>query len=181
MSGRILARSTKETLKIGYASARPVIASMTDIQAKRGKQGELMRPIRFRAWNKNAGQMRYDAQNDVVNITDKPELMEAVGGYSHTTFFAIAPHDPNMVFMQFTGLKDRTGKEIYEGDIVLAKNFTPHPLIVKWQDGAFMLVGKHYTGDGISAFSFGTPDVAKQVIGNIYEHKHLLDGLQQEP
>ena len=70
-----------------------------------------------------------------------------------------------IVLMQYTGLKDKNGKEIYEGDICQYKNRN----IVKiyFKDGHFLM---NNWGD----ISCDLSDV--EVIGNIYENSELLKG-----
>jgi uncharacterized phage protein (TIGR01671 family) len=82
--------------------------------------------------------------------------------------------DP-MLYMQYTGLKDTNGKEIYEGDIVRSGNGR------LWQVkfGLYNIVtsshsfnGWHIEGDGaIVPFARSATD---EIIGNVYENPHLL-------
>ena len=70
--------------------------------------------------------------------------------------------------MQFTGLRDRNYKEIYEGDVVKYPSGFQH--VVEYNEGADAS-GALYIG-----FSFATPSERYcEVIGNIYENPELLD------
>jgi uncharacterized phage protein (TIGR01671 family) len=71
------------------------------------------------------------------------------------------------VFLEYTGLKDKNGKEIYEGDIIKYKNYISE---VCWnqQSAGFWLKGD-------IDLRYETIFASKtEVIGNIYENKELL-------
>ena len=115
-----------------------------------------MREIKFRAWDKVNKNMLYDVSTGTVTIWYKE----------------ISSKSQNCVFMQYTGLKDANGKDIYEGDIV---KYSPSGLYqVKWQEektGFYPFIDDNdslYHTNGI-----GSSNV--EVIGNIYENPELLE------
>ncbi|MCR8994506.1 YopX family protein [Brevibacillus laterosporus] len=88
---------------------------------------------------------------------------------------------------QYTGLKDRNGKEIYEGDIFQAGSY---PLtkeddyvgVVEYDHDRFWGVRRVKAGSDVRGISGGMADglwefidESTEVIGNIYEHPHLLN------
>ena len=80
--------------------------------------------------------------------------------------------------MQYTGIKDKKGKEIYEGDIVLIridKTNILHKTIVKFKHGAF-IADIISDNDYIYLFHFGFNKDDFEVVGNIYENPELLEG-----
>ncbi len=72
--------------------------------------------------------------------------------------------------MQLTGLKDKNGVEIYEGDIVKASNET---FIIKhWMGNFCMCSGSDATGFPI--YPYNVTGIV-EVIGNIHENPELLE------
>jgi hypothetical protein len=86
------------------------------------------------------------------------------------------PFNDNLVYMQYTGLKDKNGNEIYEGDILYMPAFSPEKNIVRFNRGGFCL-------EPVLAAPLESsfwPDIkyaedeGSEVIGNIYENPELL-------
>lgn len=95
------------------------------------------------------------------------------------------PHNYNDTVMQFTGLLDRNGKEIYEGDLVANTDselyYSSHSYLtyrVFWSDKTWQLGWrlKSINGDETPDFTFEDILDPKEteIIGNIYENLELL-------
>lgn len=105
----------------------------------------MSREIKFRAWHKNNNKMRYDVTTDLLDR----DYLE---------------------FMQYTGLKDKKGKEIYEGDIVDINGAIGE---VKFcNDGTYRIYFKNSIPQ-LHLYIFDT-----KVIGNSHEDKELLNNIQ---
>lgn len=120
----------------------------------------MTREIKFRAWDKSSSKF----------------LESRVGPRVFSTgdhFYDVAPWSAvlgsgSVFIMQFTGLHDKNGKEIYEGDI--CQYFTGEPLIVEWVQEDCSFKPKKTNGyKGHLRF-----DCDIEVVGNIYENGDLL-------
>jgi len=116
----------------------------------------VIRPIKFRAWLKN-------------RLTGKSFMSYSQDGEPASFYLARFFEDFDAhqvgVLMQFTGLHDKNGKEIWEGDIVTGFNglkgevvFLGACFIVKWNEP--------------DCYPFITEGI--EVLGNIYENPELL-------
>ncbi|WP_080875572.1 YopX family protein [Oceanobacillus timonensis] len=122
-----------------------------------------MREIKFRAWNKALNTM-----------ADSENIGGALGSLLVATNYQGIE---DFIFMQYTGLKDKNGKEICEGDI-LTDHGEEGPLYVEYLNdhASFVFVDK-FDPFGISTYT--TIQISYEqfeVIGNIYEDSHLLEG-----
>lgn len=111
------------------------------------------RVIKFRAWD----------GNEMIK-------MPLTSIYGLSRFFGFIPEKAPI--MQFTGLTDKNGKEIYEGDVVKTvwvSNDPADEMIevseVVYKDGAF------YTDE----YLLSETNEATEIIGNIYENPELLN------
>lgn len=77
------------------------------------------------------------------------------------------------IINQFTGLLDKNGKEIYEGDIIKTDQPWRLPMLVQWNDkyARFGLVVKMFA---VNSPTLGNYRNCIEVIGNIYENPELI-------
>jgi len=151
-----------------------------------------MREVRFRAWHPEFGEMVYTGSTVLVMKREFSPFVFDVG-FSHY------PSDISAwKIMQFTGLKDRNGKEIFEGDIVSVPYVTPFgertnkvdfKCLIGFENGRFVLSTKPET-QSIASWcerekggyvpNYGNTVIIKDktfltVIGNIYENPELIE------
>ena len=118
-----------------------------------------MKIIKFRAWNKEEKIMVDLQKITPLALNDMMNTQLNLQGRSGL----FIPFFKELELMQYTGLKDKNNKEIYEFDNLKYENLIG---IVEYKNGSFVI-------DNIYLGHFDESDV--EVIGNIYEHNFLLD------
>jgi uncharacterized phage protein (TIGR01671 family) len=127
-----------------------------------------MRPIKFRIWHDGLMYMVYE-------MTFNANSLHEVHAQNDEAWSCYHSSDTNKyVLMQFTGLLDKNGKEIYEGDIVYAADYWGESGSVYWNERQLQWWVKRFSGAEEPLRSPFTDDmVVFEVIGNIYEHPRL--------
>lgn len=115
-----------------------------------------MRDIKFRAWHINDKEMLGHKDACLIPL--------------FTPSFRY--RDGETVLMQFTGLKDKSGVEVYEGDVVKYLTHTTH---VFWSPQDFGFVHYNEVIGGYAGLSFFIGYKDFEVIGNIHQHPKLLE------
>lgn len=132
------------------------------------------REIRFRAWDKKRNKWAENIEiygDGSFNIGYFLEGGGLVGADDIAIDGIVFDKKRDAILMQFTGLKDKNDKPIYEGDILVWHNQTGEPDSdiepVRFEGGCF----------GCGNDLLGELDLDSiEVIGNIYENPELLEG-----
>ena len=134
-----------------------------------------MREIKFRAWDKGLKRMIYLSEPTVEN-DDFSGIVFKLRDYFVSAFSSDRIED--LELMQYTGLRDKNGREVYEGDIVRFKDWWDEEMVgeVRYseKDMAFTIVNDFWDGFPIMY----ADDL--EVIGNIYENPELLEEVDEE-
>ena len=131
-----------------------------------------MREINFRAWDKKLKELtNYSISGIFIEFYNKD-----------TDCWEIDREGERFILCQYIGLKDISGREIYEGDIVKAISFARWIGVVKYSDEnqAFIFddLDKKYRGK--STVFMNQFDDGFEIIGNIYENPELLKELTND-
>lgn len=120
----------------------------------------MKREIKFRAWDGDEMRETFSVQSNGDGINYAGDIMNS------------------WILMQYTGLKDKNGVEIYEGDIVKVckSDFGKYDLVTKIIWG--VKGGWHPEGTHCDNLQEYLTDIhgknVSEVIGNVYEHPELL-------
>jgi uncharacterized phage protein (TIGR01671 family) len=118
-----------------------------------------MREIKFRAWAKSEGLM-----HDVI-VLQRGEFV-GVPEIGPDGWQLSKRKLSDIDLMQYTGLKDKNGKEIYEGDIMKSKWI----VVWRYESACFVVENKSL---GFKDMYVPLTASHNEVIGNIYENPEL--------
>ncbi len=114
--------------------------------------------LKFRAWDKDLELMRFFTLHEVHGD----------------------PISPNWLIMRYIGLEDKSGKPIYEGDILRVDLQGPHiygrNLQVYFHEGMFVMSGSR---DDRYLPVYLAVTACREILGNIYEHPELLQPISE--
>ena len=123
---------------------------------------------KFRAWHNELGRM--------MSISDMWFNVDSLGeiGLNDTImndYITVSPDEIEL--MQSTGLKDKNGKEIFEGDILFGYAGEDFWEIVEFdiEEGRWVRKDIYYN----SKLGLSENNEFMEIVGNIYENKELLD------
>ena len=129
----------------------------------------MSRPIKFRACETNAHKYYYNAEHTY------DFMCSGEGCYSES--FGTVLDDERFIVEQYTGLKDKNGREIYEGDIIIIGK---ECATIVYDESKASFMGHFYVNykgrvveQNDFIFDFCHNDV--EVIGNVHEIPELLE------
>ncbi|MDO3394089.1 YopX family protein [Ligilactobacillus sp. 110_WCHN] len=119
--------------------------------------------FKYRAWDKENKKYIYGVEKGL-------EFYSTAGNLRVMTLAEIA-ESSKYIAEQCSGLKDKNGKLIYEGDIVEAYDYTIEHSQVVWDKGCYVLKSK----DVAMYEHLSSYEKKCKIIGNIHENPELLE------
>lgn len=123
----------------------------------------MSREIKYRAWVKER-QAYFLVSNLFWGGGDTPLKVEISDNGSYREYI-----NGEVIIEQYTGLKDKNGKEIYEGNII---RLYGKILFIKWSENAFAFIAK-----GEKEYYWLDKSKSEcEIVGNVHENSQLLEG-----
>ena len=129
-----------------------------------------MREIKFRAWLKEDKKME---NVKTMDFTDKTIRCLKKNEFINAYLLRRVSFD-DVELMQYTGVKDKNDKEIYEGDILFFRDENTKYVVV-WQDTAFIIKSIEIRKYSEKMCWLDDTEICCEIVGNIYENKNLLE------
>lgn len=137
----------------------------------------MKREIKFRAWDKENECYLYDIQRAYDMLSGCIKYCDGEDAVYEEECFAGFLDNEQYIIEQYTGLHDKNGREIYEGDVldIGLRNQDGKPVIAPVSYETYA-AGYVLDNGGNGIWQRLTKDC--EVIGNIFEDKQLLEGKQ---
>ncbi|MCX0386700.1 YopX family protein [Clostridium perfringens] len=139
----------------------------------------MIRELKFRVWDKTSDSMLYQDDFERVELDTKNKMVTLIAEEESDKSHYVLDYEDGIEaeILQYTGLKDKDGQDIYEGDILI--NTNKSKLNLGMDNQKYLVVYKTLgfylkpLFKGI-ALKFDYSDLKK--LGNIYENPELLEG-----
>lgn len=138
-----------------------------------------MREIKFRAWTKRddcwiGGFSIHQSGlfSDLINAKiEEPQHIAIADAH-----WQVLSKQDDIVVMQYTGLKDKAGRDIYEGDILLNPKYGKAEVVFQYGCFGVDIYSPYKLGSGFYSFNTIIADYENcEVIGNVYENPELIN------